>query len=818
MPYRNRGSCSAIGAACVVAVCTTMVQAARAADGYVTEELIVTGTRQTTRTVADSLAPIDVLSSDDLARSGKQSTRDIISTLVPSISTSNSGAGASFAVKTLSLRGLAGDHTLVLVNGKRRHNSAVLFINGTTQNGQSPPDLDLIPVSAIERVEVLRDGASAQYGSDAIAGVINIILKSSDSGLGATTLFGLTGEGDGETAQVSPYVGLPLGDGGHIQLSADARLQQRTDRGTSNTTTFYFPVNGAPDPREATVDRQVNHPGQPHVKSAELAYDMGLPAGENLEFYSFATGSARDADSWLTFRNPNASNNNVAVYPDGYVPRLLVRDRDFQVAAGIKDTDSQGFNWDFSTTYGRDQVKYTEFTALNASLGPDSPTTFYIGSLASDEWTTNLDVNRYLDTGWFDEPLFSAAGLEYRKNRYTIGAGEPASYIDGGYVASSGPLRGVRTTPGSQGVTGFPADAAGENSRNNYAVYLNFEQPLTDRWEAAIAGRFEDYSDAGSTTTGKLSTRFEPLAGFAVRGTVSTGFRAPTLAQQHYASSSTIGVRFTPTSPLVLYPVRTLPVDSAAAIALGAKPLTPEKSTHYSVGVVLQPVQRMNVTLDLYRIKIQERILLTGTLIGQAVSNALASAGLDPNQGGFYFTNAADTTTQGADLVTTFQSDFGRFGTVRWTLSGNYNETQFDRIAAPPPQLANAGLVLIDRARQGDFTKGTPRNKYLLGANWIRSPFDINLRITRYGEVTQVSANNPALDDTLSPKVLVDLDASLDVTDHARVTLGANNLFNTYPDVLKPANRGLTGFSYYNAYSPYGISGGFYYGQFTYRF
>jgi iron complex outermembrane receptor protein len=349
-------------------------------------------------------------------------------------------------------------------------------------------------------------------------------------------------------------------------------------------------------------------------------------------------------------------------------------------------------------------------------------------------------------------------------------------------------------------------------------VYLNFEQPFTDKWEAAIAGRFEDYSDAGSTTTGKLSTRFEPVAGYAVRGTISTGFRAPTLAQQHYASSSTIGVRFTATSPLVLYPVRTLPVDSAAAIALGAKPLTPEKSTNYSVGVVLRPVQRMSITLDLYQIKIQERILLTGTLIGQAVSDALASAGLDPNQGGFYFTNAADTTTQGADLVTTFQSDFGRFGAVRWTLSGNYNKTQFDRIAAPPAQLASAGLVLVDRARQGDLTKGTPRDKYLLSANWIKNQFDINLRLTRYGEVTQVSANNPALDDTISPKVLVDLDASWDVTDRARVTIGANNLFNTYPDVLMPANQGLTGFSYYNPYSPYGISGGFYYGQFTYQF
>ena len=812
LPIHRRSSWI-LSASCLIAV-----QVARADDMAEVREVIVTGTRQEARTVAESLAPIDVLSAEELRKSGKQSTRDLVATLVPSVSVSNSGAGASFAMKTVSLRGLSGDQTLVLVNGKRRHNSAVLFINGTTQNGQSPPDLDLIPVSSIERIEVLRDGASAQYGSDALAGVINIILKETDHGGNATAVLGATGEGDGEASQLYGDAGFALGDGGHLHLSANGSIQQRTDRGTLNTSQLYFPINGQPDPREATADRRVNHPGQPHVKTAQVAYDMTLPMGENATFYSFATGAARDADSWLTYRNPNAANNNQAIYPDGYVPHLFLRDRDGQVAVGLKGKDFLGLDWDLSSTYGRDQVSYHETTALNASLGPASPTDFYIGKLTSKEWTNNLELSRLVETK-LDTPLVAAAGLEYRRNEYAIGAGEPASYINGGYRAPAGPLKGTATQPGSQGVTGFPADAAGSFSRHNSSVYMNFEQKLTQTFEMGLAGRHERYSDFGNTTTGKLSMRYEPFEGYGIRGTVSKGFRAPTLAQEHYASSSTIGVRLTPTSPSVLYPVRTLPVDSPAAIALGATPLKAEKSTNYSLGLVLQPTSALDVTLDVYRIGIEDRILLTGTLVGSAVSTALASAGLDPQQGGFYFTNAADTTTRGVDLVTTYRSHFGKLGSVRWSFSANYNKTEFDRIESPPPQLSSSGLVLIDRARQGDFTKGTPRDKFILGADWsLNQKLETNLRITRYGEVTQVSATGPQFDDTISPKVLVDLDVEYSFTDRAQLTLGANNLFNKYPNVLMTSNQGVTGFSYYNPYSPFGISGGFYYSRFTYRF
>lgn len=787
-------------------------------------ELIVTGTRQTTRTVAESLAPIDVLSKDDLQSSGKQSVRDLLGTLVPSISVSNSGAGASFAVKTLSLRGLSGDQLLVLVNGKRRHNTATIFINGTTQNGQSPPDLDLIPASAIERIEVLRDGASAQYGSDAIAGVVNIILKNDTSG-SASALFGVTGKGDGETGQVLADIGMPLGDGGHFHIAADGRLQARTMRGGPNNSQFYFPINGQPDPREATVDRNVNKPGQPQVEVFNFSYDGALPISDSAELYSFSTASIRNADSWLTFRNPNAANNIIQVYPEGYIPRLHVDDRDYQLAVGIRGDGPAEIHYDLSTTYSRNNVEYRETTALNASLGPASPTSFYIGSVATTEWTSNLDLQRKLNIG-LAEDLFIALGAEYRENSYEIGAGEAASYIDGGYRTPAGqPLAGVARQAGSQGVTGFPPSAAGKFTRNSWSAYLNLEQTIVDGVEVALAGRHEDYSDFGTTDTGKASIRLEPVRGIALRGTVSTGFRAPTLQQQHYASSSTIGVLLPGATVTTLAPVRALPVDDPVAIALGAQPLKPEKSTNYSAGLVLTPTTGLNITVDAYQIKIKDRILLSGTLTGAAdprssnglngIGTILRNAGFSPFQSGFYFSNAASTRTRGLDIVGTYRTNLGDLGSATFTLSGNFNKTKFTRLDVPPV-LDAIGVQLIDRARQGDFTKGTPRNKFIAGINWMLDDLSVNLRATRYGEVTQVASrmvNGVFYDDEIEPKVILDLDIGYEVRKGIKVSVGANNLLDTYPSVLHPVNQGNTGFSYYNPYSPYGISGGFYYAR-----
>ncbi|HET6970956.1 MAG TPA: TonB-dependent receptor [Phenylobacterium sp.] len=787
--------------------------AADAAAPTAIDEVIVTGTRSTSRTVTTSLAPIDVLSATAMEKSGKISTRDLISTLVPSANTSNSGAGASFAIKTLSIRGLAGDQALVLVNGKRRHNTSILFVNGTTQNGQSPPDLDLIPSQGIQRIEVLRDGASAQYGSDALAGVVNIILKDNEGGSGQI-LTGRTYYGDGETLQGSINYGIKLGQKGFLNATFNAQTTNLIDRGNHSPVTaqLYPLVNGKPDPREATADRHKAHPGAPESQLYVGSYNAAYDVTDHVRFYSFGTLSSRNSAAWLTYRLPTASNNIISVYPDGYAPRLFLKDRDYQGAAGFKG-DLNGFDWDLSTTLGRNRnAFYTN--SLNASLGPASPTTFYAGTLVFKEWTSNLDVTREFDLGLY-KPLFLAAGAEYRQDTFTIRAGQPESYIIGNYVAPPGQLNaGVITQGGSQGVSGFSPFAAGVFKRKNESLYINAEQKLAESFEVSAAARYEHYSDFGSTTTYKVSARWEPIHNYALRGTISTGFRAPSLQQEHYGSSSTIGVVVPPATTTQLYPVQLLPPDNPAAAALGAKPLQPEKSTSYSVGIVAQPLPDLHATLDVYRIKIKNRILQTGVLGPSAtISNLLKSLGLNPQQAVFFYANAADTTTTGVDFVADYRTDLGDWGAIKWTLSANYNKNKFDYVIPPA-----FGFTLIDRVRQGDFTVGQPKDKEIFSADWSKDKFGATVRVTRYGRLIQRSSN-PLLDEQISPTGIVDLDLSYQVIPAVKLSVGANNLFNMYPDIVQPGNRGgANPFTYYNQYSPFGIGGGFYYAKVNVEF
>lgn len=793
--------------------------------------IIVTGTRQTTRTVAESLAPIDVLGAKDLENSGKQSVRDLLGTLVPSINVSNNGAGASWAVRTLSLRGLGGDQLLVLVNGKRRHNTATLFINGSVQNGQSPPDLDLIPGNAIQRIEVLRDGASAQYGSDAIAGVVNIILKNDTSG-GAALTMGATADNGGWQGRWQADKGFSLGqDGGYIHFSGDGVLQDNTVTKSSPIAGTFYPTG---DPRNAGPQRIRAKYGQPQVIGGNASYDAMLPVGESLELYSFGTYSKRHAAGWLTYRTPAALNNIIEIYPEGYIPRIHVYDEDFQTAAGLRGEIGGGVHFDLSTSYAQDEVKYSQTTSLNPSLGTASPTHFYLGKIRFDEWTSNLDLSKEFDLG-LAGPIAVAVGAEYKKNKFLIGEGDPVSYIDGGYRSPPGTwLAGqVRTGVGSQGVTGFVPEGAGSWSRDNWSAYASVEGELIDGIEFGLAGRHEDYSDFGTTDTGKASLRIEPTRGFAIRGTASTGFRAPTLQQQHYASSSTINVNINGVNQLL--PVQALPVDGAAARALGAVPLKPEKSTNFSAGVVLTPASNLNITVDAYQIKIRDRILLSETLSGPTVLAALQAAGIQGIAGGLLFSNAADTRTRGLDIVSTYRAGLGNMGMATFSLSANFNKTIFTHIDPVPAPIAASGLPLIGRAKIGDLSEGTPRNKFIANILWEKDDFNLNLRATRYGKITQrasaavyhtsdyaaCTAGSAGctlgfVDEKLDPKTILDLEVGYKLTKGVKLSLGANNLLNTYPNKLKAVNR--TAGSLYNAYAPYGISGGFYYGRFNLEF
>ena len=705
----------------------------------------------------------------------------------------------------------------------------MLFVNGTTQNGQSPPDLDLIPADAIAHIEVLRDGASAQYGSDAIAGVINIITRSASSGGEVDTLGGTTSQGDGQTAQVMVNFGLPLENGGFVNVTGEAHYNDLADRGaiTPNMTQLYYPLNAAgrpvpvgtpgstPDPRELTADRHTSHPGSPSETLYSVLINAGQPLSSGVDLYATASGADRTTGAWLTFRNPNSINNNIAVYPDGYSPKLFLHDVSYQLIVGAKGQALGGTHWDLSSTFGGDQVDYDE-DSLNASLGPASPRNFYLGTLSSNEWTTNLDLSHEFATPAFAKPLLIAGGLEYRENWFTITAGNSASYANGGYHAPVGdPLFGKVLAAGAQGVTGFPPFAAGTFTRNNFSAYLDAEQSITDRIDLSAAGRYEHYSDFGSATTWKVSGRWEVLPHLlALRGTINSGFRAPSLQQEHYASSSTIGVVVPPATTTQLYPVQLLPPDNPAAIALGAKPLKPETSRNYSVGLVLTPVSRLHVTADVYMIKIKDRILQSATLGPSAlVSAALASQGLSPQQAVFYYGNFADTTTKGVDLVADYVTDFGDWGQVTWTASANFTNNHFDSVV----KSAIPGLVYLARNQIGDFTEGTPRNKEIISADWTRGRLDANLRFTRYGTIVQRSTL-ASLDAPITPKIITDLEVSYRLTDHLTLAAGGNNILNIYPTPVPPGARGTPPFVYYNQYAPYGITGGFYYGKVTARF
>ncbi len=516
------------------------------------DEIIVTGTRSSVRTVTSSLAPIDVLPAGELIRSGKQSPRDLISTLVPSATTSNTGAGASFAVKTVSLRGLSADQVLVLVNGKRRHNTAILFVNGTTQNGQSPPDLDLIPSAGIDRIEVLRDGASAQYGSDALAGVVNLILKrQAERRRRSRPWPAATSRATARTGQLSGNVGVPLWEtGGSFNLSV------RRPLAATIPTAAVFALSGAacsiprwPASRIRARTRSTaasTTPASRRSRWATVGYDLSVPIAEDQEFYAFGTYTNRKSRAWLTPRLPgNAANHIVRSIPTAIRPSLHAAGRGLSsTPAGFK-----GKSWPASTTtcrppgqrgHGRLQRGLAERLARAGRARSPSISARW----RFTEWTSNFDLTRELhDRRVRPKPLFLALGAEYRENKLEHRRRRARLLYRRPLSGARRPAQRRDHHPGGRaGRHRLPAVLGrGVQAHTTSRLYANGEQSITSNWDVSAAARYEHYSDFGDADTYKASTRYEPIKGYAIRATASTGFRAPSLQQQHYASASTIG-------------------------------------------------------------------------------------------------------------------------------------------------------------------------------------------------------------------------------------------------------------------------------------
>jgi iron complex outermembrane receptor protein len=798
---------------------TAVEPAVSAPPPPLTSEVVVTGVRGQARSAVDSPTPVDVIGAADIQRGGQAGNLAALETLVPSFNLPfRSGGGISSAISTGGLDGLNPDQSLVLVNGKRRHKTSLLNSVSSIYNGSLPVDLDLIPTSSIGHIEILRDGAAAQYGSDAIAGVINIILKDTPGGQLSASTGQNFDRSDGSVTLMNGSYGLRLGDGGFIDFFASGKAQGLSNRAipVASTVQLYPLVNGQPDPREATANRLVTRNyGQLPQSGINVGYNAEYKT-DSIDYYSFSTYSFRNSLLPFFYHSPNNVYTLPQIYPNGFRPQLRILENDFQIAGGARG-QFIGWSWDLSSTYGANYGRENVSQTLNASLGPSSPTAFHVGDLVSSEWVNALDVTRDFKLKTLGD-LQVSFGAQHRRETYQIKAGDPAGYAAGGYIIPAGqPFAWQAAPPETQSTPSFQPSDASSSARNNYAIYGELGYTPIKKLFIGGAVRYEDYDDsAGSKLIGKGDARYSLTDWLAVRGSVSTGFRAPALAQEKWSATASqlqlVG------GVTQLLQIKTLPVDSAAAIALGATPLKPETSTNYSAGITFNPITRLTMTLDAYQIEVDNRIALTSTLTGTAVSNILISKGLSGLLSAQYYTNALNTKTQGLDFVGTYRQDLAQFGVLKFNLGYNHNTTQIIHVNPNPPQLSSLGAnyVLFDRLSRSYLTTALPQDKIVLGVNWIWNKFNVNLRATRYGGYT-IQQDLPSQDRSFDAAILTDLEVSYNLPKNVTLSLGADNIGNVYPSA-NGIFTAILGSGQYPLTSPFGITGGFYYTRLQWNF
>ncbi|HJU88583.1 MAG TPA: TonB-dependent receptor [Gemmatimonadaceae bacterium] len=779
------------------------------------DEVVSTGTRGGERTVTDAPVPVDVFNADDMKITGRTETNQIIQFLAPSFNFPRATIGdGTDHVRPSTLRGLQPDQLLVLINGKRRHTSALVNVNNTVGRGSTGVDLNAIPAASIERVEILRDGAAAQYGSDAIAGVINIILKST-SGSEANGTFGRTKEGDGTVYQTNANYALLLPENGYINVTAEYRDRENTNRTRPDTRPQYFP--GDPRNNDPSLTNQINHrQGDSDSRDMGMFLNFAQPLANGVEPYAFGGVSYRRGEAAGFWRRALDDRTVRAIHPNGFLPLIVTHIWDYSGTAGVRGTFS-GWRWDLSGVYGRNSFEFNVRNSNNVSLGAASPTEFDAGTLKFNQFTANLDIARAFEIG-LSSPLNVAFGGEFRRDGYGIDRGEEASYIDGGVDILDGPNAGRQPQIGAQVFPGFKPDDEQDADRNNVAAYLDLEANVLPQLMLGIAGRLEHYSDFGNTEDGKVALRFEPISGFAIRGAASTGFRAPSLGQSFFSSTATnfIVVNGVNTP----FDIRTLPVGSPAAQVLGAEELEPEESKSWSAGLAIQPIRLLSLTADYYHVRIENRIVFSGNFIGDSVRALLARNGFPELGGGRYFTNAVDTRTRGLDVVMQTGWTLPSLGETRLTAGYNRNKTKVTHVDETPAQLKDVGEALFDRTERARIEEGQPRNNFhaVLSQN-VRN-FGINLGAARYGEVTvRGVAPDGSTDQTFSAKWIADASVSYRFPvryspQGATITVGADNIFDEYPDENIPVNSNA-GIFPYNGISPFGFNGRFTYLRLT---
>ncbi len=820
----------------------TTTKTAPSTDDTVTLEPVVTlGSRFSDRTVADSTSPIDIVTSSDLQKNGYTELGQTLSAIIPSLDFPRpANTDGTDSIRPATLRGLGPGETLVLLNGKRYHTSALVNLNGSVGKGDAAVDLNSIPAFALSGAEVLRDGAAAQYGSDAIAGVIDLHLRQ-NPGFSAEATLGEFYNGDGATFSASGNYGVVLAGGGFVNTTLTFKNSGYTDRsgpdlrqqyfGTSATTgALVAPgstagvINGIPDPREKSSVHDSKF-GDPVTHSKGLFENLEIPIFSGVTFYLNGGLNNRDSFSFASWRRPADSTNVRAIYPNGFQPSINTHSFDADVTAGLKGEIS-GWKWDLSETYGQNDLHYYTVNSLNVTYGAASPTRFYDGELSFRQATTNLDLTHEFDVG-LPNPIKTAVGGEYREDQYEIRAGDHQSYDNGGVLVLDGPSAGSTPAFGAQGFPGFRPGDTTNSSRDNVAGYVDVENQVTSKLDIDVAGRAEHYSDAGSTETGKIAGLYKLTPWLNARASFSNGFRAPELQQEYFTTTSSVILTLNGvTGP---YDVKTFQVSSPAAIALGATPLQPEKSTNFSGGFTATPFAGFTASVDYYNIGITNRIVLSSNFANTAVASFLTTQGFPGVEGGRYFTNGVDTRTQGIDVAGSYGLKVRSTDTLTLSAAFNYNDTLVTYAKSTPANVLalTGGVPIFDRQSILRYEDGTPLHKLVLSGNYdLGHELSFLVREDYYGRVLSAGATgtgvtntvgSAATDQWLHGKWLTDTELAWHVNKNLTVAIGANNVFNVYPDKFDAANN-TSGLAQYSSFSPFGFDGGFYYGRASVKF
>ena len=803
-------------------------------------EVVVVGSRSTVaRTNVERPVPVDVISAKELQTTGQTELGQQVQFMSPSFNSAKNGInGVANYADPASLKGLSPDQMLILIDGKRRHQFAALNSNVTVGKGTVVTDMNSIPSLALERMEILRDGAAAQYGSDAIAGIANMVLKKSVNNGTALIQYGITSKGDGGGYTVGLNYGFSLGKKASLNITGSYQDVKGTDRsdpynpqpaGTGGTYTGIYTNVAATDQAllksrgywgDGTYGsfRPTTY-GSNAMKSGQVFYNLDVPLSQEWSLYSFGGFSNKDvfAQAFLRTALPTGGTTNPDLYPDGYVPQLPGTSVDVSYLVGLKRKTSSGWNYDFSTGYGKNYLEQFSKNSSNASMGASSPKDFYIGRIGFGQSLTEINASKTMLGVMGTKSLSLAFGGQYRVDNFTLTAGDEASYQVGPLAASK------NKTPGSQGRVGIDKADITDKNRSNVGLYVDIESDITNRFLLAGALRYENYSDFGSNISGKLATRLKITEDFAIRGSINKGFRAPLLQQiANAATTSTV-------QNGIIRSTKQLPSDDIRLAKIGIEDPKAETSWNYNLGVTAKLGANFLFTVDAYQIDITDRIIVTENL---NVNNITA---LKNNFTGFqeitFFTNAINTGTKGIDVVASYKQALGAKSKLTASVALTVNRTEITSVKATPAALqldTKAPILLIDTVSRALIETSQPHSKVLISVGYQIGKLSLNLRSSYFGEVTAweklsrpvTGTSNLHQSQTFGGKNLFDASVVYSLNKFLTITIGGNNITDVYPDKVNSNYL-----SYSNGQVPYsrnvnqfGFNGSYYYGNLMIKF